>query len=63
MEPIVLNELINTVGFPIAVCVMLFWNNRETVKSYERLLLEFKGAIDNNTKAMDNLRTGIKNNV
>lgn len=55
MELGLLEGLISSVGFPIAVCVALFWNNRETIKHYEKLLLEFKNTIDENTKAINSL--------
>lgn len=59
MEITVLTELVNNVGFPVMVCFGLFWFNRETVKHYEKLLLEFRNTIDRNTKAMDNLFNSI----
>lgn len=58
MELVSLGELVNQIGFPIAVCVALFWLNRETVRHYEKLLLEFKSTIDRNTEAMNKLIKG-----
>lgn len=55
MDVAVISGLIDGVGFPIAVCVALFWSNRETVKHYEKILLEFRNTLDNNTHAMEQL--------
>lgn len=55
MELGIIEGLISNLGFPIAVSVALFWNNRETIKHYEKLLLEFKTTIDENTKAINSL--------
>lgn len=59
MEVAVLNELISNVGFPIAVCIALFWHNRETIKHYERVILRFEQSIDKNTEVMNNLITTV----
>ena len=55
MDVAVIGGLVDGVGFPIAVCVALFWLNRETVKHYEKILLEFRNTLDNNTRAMEQL--------
>lgn len=55
MEIAVVSELISGLGFPVAVCVALFWSNRETVKHYERVLLQFRETLQENTKAMEQL--------
>lgn len=52
--------MIQTIGFPITACIALFWVNRETVKHYERILLEFRKTIDSNTTAIENLSNKIK---
>lgn len=55
MDLALLEGLVNGLGFPVAVCGALFWSNRETVKHYEKVLLEFKTTLDRNTDAMRNL--------
>lgn len=55
MELNLIVELINGIGFPAAVVVALFWSNRETVKRYENVMLEFKNTIDANTRAIQNI--------
>lgn len=62
METSLAAELINTLGFPTAVCIALFWNNRETVKHYERILMEFKKTLENNTDAINQLNIRVKAN-
>lgn len=53
-------DLINGVGFPIAVCIALFWFNRETIKEQQKLLTEFKDIIRDNSEVMRDLVDEIK---
>ena len=53
-------DLINGVGFPIAVCIALFWFNRETIKEQQKLLIEFKDIIRDNSEVMRDLVDEIK---
>ena len=53
-------ELINGVGFPIAVCIALFWFNRETTREQQRLLSELKDIIRDNSEVMKDLIDEIK---
>lgn len=53
-------DLINGVGFPIAVCIALFWLNRETIKEQQKLLIEFKDIIRDNSEVMRDLVDEIK---
>lgn len=48
-------ELINVVGFPVAVCIALFYVIREMSKNHKETILEFKNSIDQNTKALNDL--------
>ena len=48
-------ELINGVGFPIAVCIALFWFNRDTIREQQKLLIELKDIIRDNTEVMKDL--------
>ena len=56
----VIVDLINGVGFPIAVCIALFWFNRETIKEQQKLLIEFKDIIRDNSEVMRDLVDEIK---
>ena len=53
-------ELINGVGFPIAVCIALFWCNRETTRAQQKLLIELKDIIRDNSEVMKDLIDEIK---
>ena len=46
-------ELINVVGFPIAVCIALFYIIREMSKNHKDTILEFKRSVDQNTQALN----------
>lgn len=48
-------ELINVVGFPIAVCMALFYIIREMSKNHKETILEFKSSVDLNTAALNQL--------
>ena len=59
-------ELINVVGFPVAVCIALFYVIREMSKNHKETILEFKASIDKNTDALNHLinkLTGGKNDL
>ena len=53
-------ELINGVGFPIVVCIILFWFNRETIQEQQKLLIELKDIIRDNSEVMKDLIDEIK---
>lgn len=53
-------ELINGVGFPIAVCIALFWFNRDTIREQQKLLIELKDIIRDNSEVMKDLIEEIK---
>lgn len=55
METGIIIELINTVGFPIATCVALFWMNINTLKQQRIILSELTKAVDHNTQIMREL--------
>ena len=47
--------VINQTGFPIAACVALFWLVNNTLKQNKEILDELKVAIQNNTKAIEEI--------
>lgn len=53
-------ELINGIGFPIAVCIALFWFNRDTIREQQKLLIELKDIIRDNSEVMKDLIEEIK---
>ena len=54
--------VINQTGFPIAACVALFWLVNNTLKQNKEILGELKVAIQNNTKAIEELSSQHKGN-
>lgn len=55
METVVFTELINTVGFPIAVTVALFWQNYKNHVMYNETFTEFKEVIKHNSDSLAKL--------
>ena len=55
-------DLINSVGFPIAVCIALFWFNRDTIREQQKILIELKDIIRDNSEVMKDLIDEIKRN-
>lgn len=53
-------DLINGVGFPIAVCIALFWFNRDTIREQQKILIELKDIIRDNSEVMKDLIDEIK---
>jgi len=60
METGIAVELINTVGFPIAMCIALFWFCHKTLQGQQELLNQFKDTIRDNTEALRKLSDKIK---
>ena len=54
--------VINQTGFPIAACVALFWLVNNTLKQNKEILDELKVAIQNNTRAIEELSSKHKGN-
>lgn len=59
MEVTTIVQLINDMGFPIAVCAVLFWINRENHKQNAEILTQYRKTIDNNTAAINQLVVSI----
>ena len=55
MDATTLTTFINEVGFPIVVCIALFYTQRESNKNMVKILDEFKEVIKDHTKALHNL--------
>jgi len=53
-------ELINGVGFPIAVCIALFWLNKASIEKQTLLLSELKEIIRSNSEIIKDLTDQIK---
>ena len=55
MEEIV--SLIRDVGFPIAVCVYLIWNQTTTMNKWTGVMATFEKTISENTTALDSIKS------
>lgn len=60
MEASIIVEIINSVGFPIGMCVALFWFCQDTLKKQQELLNQFKDIIRDNTEALRQLAEKVK---
>ena len=55
MEVTEIVSMISTVGFPIAMCVMLCWYVKSTNDSYRQDIKSLQQSIDNNTAVMNKI--------
>lgn len=51
--------LIRDLGFPIAVCVYLIWNQVTVMNKWSEMMTEFKGTIETNTGAINSMNSVI----
>lgn len=57
----IITEFINGVGFPIAVCIALFWSNHKNSENQAKILNEFKEILHANTIALERLGEKVGN--
>lgn len=55
MEVSQILEIISSVGFPIACCIVMFLQQSKMTENHKCEMLEMKNAIDNNTIALTKL--------
>lgn len=55
MEVLPIKELIEVVGFPIAVCVALFWMLNTTIRKQTQVMEELSRSIDSNSALVQSL--------
>lgn len=53
---------IANMGFPAIVCIIMIWINREMSKQHQEELKSVREAIDNNTKAITELKISMYSN-
>lgn len=53
------STLIRDLGFPIAVCVYLIWNQVTAMNKWSEMMAEFKGTIETNTDAINSMNNVI----
>lgn len=49
-------NLIKDLGFPIAVCIAMFWLNNKQVEQHKEEMTKVTDALNNNTLALTELR-------
>ncbi len=49
-------NLIKDLGFPIAVCIAMFWLNNKQVEQHKEEMSKVTDALNNNTLALSELR-------
>ena len=59
MEANAIFQAIGTLGFPIAACIALFWQNYKLNESHKKEMEKITEAVNNNTIAITNLTTKI----
>lgn len=47
-----ISQLISSVGFPIACCIFLFWNQSRTEDRHKEEVEKLRASLDNNTRVM-----------
>ena len=52
-------KAIDTVGFPIVACVILFWQNMKQADQFDKQLMELEKVIENNTNVLIELSNKI----
>jgi hypothetical protein len=55
MDTNVIVQLISSLGFPIACCVAMFWQNNKLNESHKEETAKLNEAINNNTIALNQL--------
>lgn len=53
-------QIINSVGFPIAVSIALFWQNNKNQEQYLKTFNEFQKVIESNNDMLDKLTKEIQ---
>ena len=48
-------QIISTLGFPIACCVAMFWQNNKLNESHKEEVSKLNEAINNNTIALNHI--------
>ena len=55
MDASVIVQLISSLGFPIACCIAMFWQNNKLNESHKEEVSKLNEAINNNTIALNHI--------
>lgn len=56
-------SIISTVGFPIAMCLLLFWNMKQEQETHKSEVLELKDVISRNNEILASLKQLIEDKL
>lgn len=59
MDVSAITQIIGTLGFPIAACIALFWQNNKMNEKHEEEIKKITEALNNNTIALTELTAKI----
>ena len=55
MDTSTIVQLISSLGFPIACCIAMFWQNNKLAESHKEEVSKLNDAINNNTIALNHI--------
>lgn len=55
MDPNEIVQIVSSLGFPIACCVAMFWQNNKLNESHKAEVSKLNEAINNNTIALNHI--------
>ena len=53
-------KMIESVGFPVFVALLLLYQNNQTAKYYQDIFIKFRDTIEENTKTMQEILRELK---
>lgn len=56
-------SIISTVGFPIAMCLLLFWNMKQEQETHKNEVMELKDVISRNNEILASLKQLIEDKL
>lgn len=56
-------SIITTVGFPIAMCLLLFWNMKQEQDTHKQEVMELKDVISRNNEILASLKQLIEDKL
>lgn len=56
-------QIISTVGFPIAMCLLLFWNMKQEQDTHKSEVMELKDVISRNNEILASLKQLIEDKL
>ena len=60
MDAATVTQIVSSVGFPIACCIFLFWNQNRSEERHKDEVEKLRASLDNNTKVMNKILRKLK---